>query len=123
MVCFWCQKHTIWIPVSTFKSAQAPHNVEHISFPRSLFTELRAETEVWRSTMSLLHIIDSQVRRFPQVGTSPVTKIQKKSIEKSYLDPLYHDDSKNLRNRSSMLELLSRAPKNTFELHLSSEIH
>ena len=45
---------------------------------------------------------------------------QKKSIEKSYLDKFY--SSKNVRNRSSVLELLFVVLKNTFELLLSSEI-
>ena len=41
-------------------------------------------------------------------------------MEKSYLDGLY--DSRNTRNRSSMLEILFLAPKNIIELHLSFEI-
>ena len=63
-----------------------------------------------------------QVRRFPQVGTSHVTKIQKKRLtfEKSYLDHFY--GPRNMRNRSSMLEILFLASKNTFELLLSVEI-
>ena len=45
---------------------------------------------------------------------------KRKSIEKSYLDKFY--SSRNLRNRSSILELLFVVLKNTFELLLSSEI-
>ena len=43
-----------------------------------------------------------------------------KSIWKSYLDKFC--GLRNMRNRSSMLELLFLAPKNTFKLLLSSEI-
>ena len=41
-------------------------------------------------------------------------------MEKSYLDVLY--DTRNTRNRSSMLEILLLAPKNIIKLHLSFEI-
>ena len=41
-------------------------------------------------------------------------------MEKSYLDVLY--DSRNTRNRSSMLEILFFAPKNIVKLQLSFEI-
>ena len=49
---------------------------------------------------------------FTRWGPPAGKKIQKKrkSIEKSYLDVLY--GSGNVRNRSSMLELLLLAPKN-----------
>ena len=53
-----------------------------------------------------------------------VTKIQKKVVREIISGSLDHFyDSKNLRNRSSVFELLPGAPKNTFELHLTSEIH
>ena len=51
-----------------------------------------------------------------------VAFLQKKcnSIEKSYLDHFY--GPRNVRNRSSMLEIPFLAPKYTFELVLSVEI-
>ena len=56
------------------------------------------------------------------MGTSHVTKIQKKSLtsEKSCFDHIY--GPKNVRNRSSMIKIMFLAPKNTFELLFSSEI-
>ena len=41
-------------------------------------------------------------------------------MEKSYQDVLY--DSRNTRNRSSMLEILFLAPKNIIKLHLTFEV-
>ena len=67
----------------------------------------------------------SDVRRFPQVGLEILGVCNKNTkkrnkIEKSYLD--HFCGPKNVLNRSSMLELLFLAPKNTFELLLSSEV-
>ena len=61
-----------------------------------------------------------QVRGFHQVATYPVAKIQKKSVEKSYLDKF--GGLRNMRNRSGMLELLFLMLKNNSELLLSPEI-
>ena len=58
--------------------------------------------------------------RWPLRTRGYVTFLQKKSIEKSYLNHFY--GPKNMRNRSSMLELLFLALKNTSKLLLSSEI-
>ena len=56
------------------------------------------------------------------MGPLCVAKIQKKrkSIEKSYLDVFYR--SRNMRNRFSILEILTAAPKNIVSLHMSFEI-
>ena len=83
-----------------------------------------SRSTVDKSKLSALNVKASQ--RISPGGTSKprgyVKKIQKKrkSIEKSYLHR--SNRSKNMRNRSSMLELLILEPKNTIKLLLSSEI-
>ena len=60
--------------------------------------------------------------RWPLRTRGSVAFLQKnrKSVEKSCLDHFY--SSRNMRNRFNILELLFVVPKNTLELHFSSEI-